>query len=262
MDKKKVKLQVHHKIVPSISGLYSGDYLRVLMEYIDNSIDSADMHYYNMGSNSYRIPIEINVKIEGNNSKNGVIIIEDNCKGMNGEELERVVHKIGNSNKKAQGWTNGQFGFGVYSFMAVCNKLSITSKIKHDNIPLNIVIDKKLFEQDRDIEIDIHNANININKYGTRITLSKFEKDIWKEIAAEAIKCEVEKHFELILGRKNLKITVQDRKSILKKALICKPYDYKQYAGDNLEDTINKLMIESGKKHKKIETIILERPVS
>jgi len=52
-----------------------------------------------------------------------------------------ISTKIGNSDKKAQVWTNGQFGYGIYSFMACCQSLEITTNDSGQGtlyIPINV----------------------------------------------------------------------------------------------------------------------------
>lgn len=118
-------------ITPQISGhfiirvaeLYT-DFNRAIMEYVDNSIDSAE-NYFIENTNSYKREININIIIEDNKR----ITIKDNCAGI--ENLNDLIKSIGNSNKKADFTTNGQFGFGVYSFMAGCENIEFHSK--HEN---------------------------------------------------------------------------------------------------------------------------------
>ena len=43
---------------------------------------------------------------------------------------------------------------------------------------------------------------------GTKIALSKFDKNMWKNIDIVKVKEDVEKHFELLLSRQNLEINI------------------------------------------------------
>ena len=46
------------------------------------------------------------------------------------KNLEKLVESIGNSDKKAQAWTNGQFGYGIYSFIAACDSTMLFQNTK------------------------------------------------------------------------------------------------------------------------------------
>jgi len=124
-----IKLHISPRLVKSVSSLYN-DPNRIFMEYIDNSLDSAG-HWFSDESVGYTRPIEITLKIEGKNKKDGRVTIADNCFGIT--NFKKVVQSIGNSDKKAQGFTNGQFGYGIYSFMAACEKLEVFSKLHKED---------------------------------------------------------------------------------------------------------------------------------
>jgi hypothetical protein len=64
-----IQLKISPRIIPSIATLYN-DTNRIFMEYIDNSIDSAEQFLEN---NSYIKNINISLKIEKDR-----VIIEDN----------------------------------------------------------------------------------------------------------------------------------------------------------------------------------------
>ena len=72
------KVHISPKILNSIASLYN-DTNRIFMEYIDNSIDSADQFYFDKTLNSYSRPVEIILKIEGKTAKDGKVNILDNC---------------------------------------------------------------------------------------------------------------------------------------------------------------------------------------
>ena len=117
-------LKISPKLLKNIADLYN-DTNRIFMEYIDNALDSAEK-YYNAKENKYEKNILITLKIIGSSSKDGTVSIEDNCTGIS--NISKVVQKIGDSDKSGQFTTNGQFGFGMYSFMAACGELAIYSK--------------------------------------------------------------------------------------------------------------------------------------
>ena len=91
-----IKGNISPRIIHSISTLYN-DANRVLLEFIDNSIDSAE-EYFKPINNTYTRPIKITLKIKGKNYKEGSVVILDNCKGIS--NIEKIVQNIGNSDKK------------------------------------------------------------------------------------------------------------------------------------------------------------------
>jgi len=99
---------------------------RVIMEYIDNSLDDADdMVKANNGTYPYHIKIQIIIDKEHKK-----VVIRDNCRGMDFSTLSRIVHKIGESKKRACPWLNGRFGFGVHAFRGFCNEAVFRTKCR------------------------------------------------------------------------------------------------------------------------------------
>ena len=94
---------------------------RVLMEYVDNALDDAEALYReNDGAYPYPIQIKVVIDLEARS-----ITIQDNCRGMTREVLERVVRNIGESQKRGQSWLNGRFGFGVHAFRAAAASIIV-----------------------------------------------------------------------------------------------------------------------------------------
>ncbi len=243
------------KIIQSISSLYS-DSNRVLLEFIDNSLDSAEQ-YFNIEDNTYTRPIKITLEISGKTNKDGSVVIIDNCEGIT--NLESVVKSFGNSRKKGQVETNGQFGFGMCSFIASCDDLKIITKNIND-FTKSITILKKHFEVDTHEEFifeDIERIDNFIFDSGTKIILSSFNKNSWKELNVELIKNEIEKHFELLLVRSNLEIKLINNGD----EYVCSSFNYPSYNGNCIDDS----MLEDGKVRLFIKTTkgvdIKKRPV-
>lgn len=233
------KVHISPKILKSIASLYN-DTNRIFMEYIDNSIDSADQNYFDPTLNSYSRPIEILLKIEGKTARDGRVLILDNCFGIT--NFTKIVSHIGNSDKKEQAWTNGQFGYGIYSFMAACEKLEVTSKLANEDAVF-LPISRKEF--DKPLQEDIRLPDPKILHHfdcvsGTKIILSGFDKEMWKVVDVQTLKDEIEKHFELILSRKNFTIKLIDAD---KKEYICVPFDYETLTGEVYEDYLTDLHI-------------------
>lgn len=249
-----IQLEISPKIIGSISTLYN-DVNRIFLEFIDNSLDSAE-EYYDTENNKYIRPIYITLAIVGNNYRDGKIIIHDNCTGIT--NLPKVVNSIGFSEKKEQAWTNGQFGYGIYSFMACCSKLEITTKVE-DGATYYIPIDKTKFDAEKQRDVTFpdpqHKHALTLRKEeailfplnsskemvyersGTKIILSNFDKNQWKDIDLDNLRTEIEKHFELMISRSNLLIRLVVNKNVYN----CKPFDYGRYEGGVWADEIKDL---------------------
>ncbi len=214
-------------LINNISRLYQS-VTRILMEYVDNSLDDAE-ELFRASGERYPGPIFIRVRI---NKKQKQVAVMDNCRGMKRRDLLRIVTGIADSNKKAQPWTHGEFGFGVHSFRACCRDIDILTKNAGDrayrisiNRDRNTVPDEAVLES-----FPQHDT-------GTVVVLKNFDPDWWKEVSAEAIREEIEKHFDRLLARDNLFVTVDtgaDR-------LYCRPFDYKAVPGEVLARSINHL---------------------
>ena len=239
-----IKGQISPRIIPSIASLYN-DVNRIFMEYIDNSIDSADDHFFDTEKNKYTKPIEITLEILGKNYKDGQVIITDNCYGIT--NFKKVVQNIGNSDKKAQPWTNGQFGYGIHSFLAACSSLEITSRVEEEKSNY-IPILKNNFDVDdqKDFEFPDPKAIHFRPKHGTKIVLSNFNKTDWNNIDMIQLKTEIEKHFELLLLREGITIKFIDNSG---KEYICKPFDYDSYEGVVYEASLKNLSYTKGGKN-------------
>lgn len=251
-----IQLKISPRILPNISSLYN-EPTRVILEYIDNSIDSAEQ-FLEREANRYSRQISIQIETHGNSDKEGKIIIRDNCTGIN--NFTKVVENVGDSDKKAQAWTNGQFGYGIYSFMAICAKLEITSKLEHSDA-LYIPIIKEQFNVKSTDEVLFPDPIVIVNfptTSGTIIQLSRFNKFMWREIDLGVLKSEIEKHFEQLLGRENLDISLMDKEGSITR---CESFNYDLYEGDCYEDTLTCLKHERGYKYKVKEYLNLVDPI-
>ena len=123
-----IQLKISPKIIASVATLYN-DTNRIFMEYIDNALDSAEKYFIDK-ENTYTRKITINLSLIGTTSKDGCVSIEDNCTGIT--DIAKVVESVGYSDKSGQFTTNGQFGFGMYSFIAACEELKIFTKFENN----------------------------------------------------------------------------------------------------------------------------------
>lgn len=201
---------------------------RIFMEYIDNSLDSADdLAHRNDGQ--YPYPIDIRIMI---NTENKTVKFRDNCEGMDRDTLEGIANKIGSSRKAHQNWNNGEFGFGIHTFRACAENIEIITQQKGDIV--------------REIAFNRHDKGPTgrelREKYldgnsGTTVIIGNFDKAWWNEISPEIIKDEVEKHFDQLLRRKNLKITVYYDRGELR----CSAFDYGRYLGQEFSKKLYEL---------------------
>jgi len=238
-----IQLEISPRIIPSIATLYN-DTNRIFMEYIDNSLDSAES-FFDKETNSYKKNILIELKITWESHKTWQVSIIDNCTWIT--NFTKVVQSIGNSDKKEQPRTNGQFWYGVYSFMAACEKLDITSKLMDHNA-LYIPINRKQFEAEKqgDVQFPDPEEVEYIHESWTEVILSDFDKDKRKKINIWELKIEIETHFELLLDRKNLEIRLVNQ---LDEVSICKAFNYNNFEGYVYEDYISTLFYTEGRKY-------------
>lgn len=228
------------------------------MEYIDNSLDSAE-YYFDQQKNAYKKEIEITLKIIGKNEREGRIEIYDNCTGIN--DITKLVMSIGNSDKKAQSFTNGQFGYGVYSFMATCNTLEVLTKYFDNSQAYYIPIHREQFYVDsvEDVNIpDPKEIQFPISS-GTTIKLSEFDKGTWKGIDHNEIMKEINEHFEILLLRKYLSIKLIDQSG---NEYLCKPFNYEEIEGHTEYQEIQQLEQISARGNSSLKSIFpLESPI-
>jgi hypothetical protein len=231
-----INVNISPRIIPNIASVYT-DPNRIFMEYIDNSLDSAEK-YYDKETNFYSKEIIIKLSIVGDKDKNGIVEIEDNCTGI--DDISKLVESIGNSEKKSQTFTNGQFGYGVYSFMATCNRFEVTTKYENSDKTFYLPINRNQFEVDSVDDVDIPDP-IEVKKLfdsGTLVGLSDFDKGSWKEINHNELKKEIMEHFELLLSRGNLVIKIIDNSG---NEYYCTPFNYEEFSGTTISEEVHEL---------------------
>ena len=223
-----LQINISPKIIPNIAQGYT-DINRIFMEFIDNALDSAE-DYYELKGDTYEKEIVIDIKWDKKE-----FIISDNCAGI--PDLPIVVTSIGDSNKKGSFTTNGQFGFGIHSFMAACKNIEITTKSIEDNIAHQIKFERKDFDKANVSETKIANpSEIKVDwESGTQVRLSNFDKDKIKSINIDLIAKEIQRHFEGLLARSNLTIKINGNK--------CEAFNYEtnEIVDEYPEETLNEL---------------------
>lgn len=210
---------------------------RVIMEYIDNALDDADdMAQVNGGKYPYDIRIQVIIDRESKR-----VIIKDNCRGMNFATLSRIVHNIGESQKRACPWLNGRFGFGVHAFRGFCTDIIFRTKYEDDNhYWLKFFKDNLRVRRPKTIEDRFFSSS----GTGTVVTLQKFDEDFFEGLTVEAIKNEIEEHFETMLRKNKLSIEVGYKGD---KPLICEPFNYSIIPGKDFKKKQN--ILYKGKKY-------------
>ena len=240
--------------------IYSDEY-RVLMEYIDNSIDAAECTFNNE-LNKYNYEINIQIKKSDINCTDPKILITDNCSGLNIRNSEPFT--IFQSNKKDDPGTNGMFGFGLFSCFSICDSLIVCTMKADSSIECRFTFTPNIFVKSKadDIEFKIYENKINKISdrwHGTVITLSKFKEGIYEDISLDKLKVEIERHFELILMRENISITLVNEQGI---EMNCISFNYSDYSVNPFQKTLTTLYQTNSKKFKtEIAIPIDETPV-
>ena len=195
---------------------------RILMEYVDNALDDAEA-LFQENHGSYPYPIQIHLQID---SASGEISILDNCRGMTRDQLERVVRNVGESEKLGLPWVNGRFGFGVHAFRAAAQTIRFQSK--------HALSSHHILELHRDQLRGIHEAIRTderfptANETGTWVTISNFDRYWMQGVSADSLRAEIERHFEQILARPGLTISVGENDL---PPQLCVPFDYRTISG-------------------------------
>lgn len=224
-----IKVKVSPRIVSNIAKIYQST-SRIFMEYIDNSLDSAEKLFE--VTNKYLYPIAINIKID---TKEKSVIFEDNCVGMDKEDLLRIVENIGDSNKKNDFTTNGQFGFGIHAYAACADKMEVLTLTLDSDHAHKIKVDRSAYTEEGKIPdlIKIPRKQLSLIS-GTIVKLTDFDNDWWKDITVQELKDEIEKHFEQLLARDQLQIKIiYDNKEE-----VCQSFNYDSFLGEKIEKNI------------------------
>lgn len=258
----KAKVTISTKLLLSISSLYEP--IRVLLEFVDNAIDAAET-FFTPETNSYSKKIEISVSIDGDSYDYARIEIKDNCTGI--RSLEKLFSSVGNSSKVGDTASNGEFGFGVMSHPFICSTMKINSKHYDNDYAEMVKVTSEILNSSSPEGAEVEITKIpgliytlsNPRSPGVWITLEDFHKETFKELKAKAIKSEIEKHFEDILRRENISITVIDfkrRKSDEGREIFeCTPFDYESYEGITFERTLHTLEYIKSKRYSTVGTL-------
>ncbi|MBE8232139.1 MAG: hypothetical protein HAW67_00275 [Endozoicomonadaceae bacterium] len=218
-----INIRVSPGILPSIASSYQ-DPSRVFMEYIDNSLDSASK-LLDDNENKYSRKIKIQVLID---SKNKTVTFIDNCLGMDEDNLIKIVADVGNSSKKNDFLTNGQFGFGIHSYLACAEEMEVQTLSEDSDSQLSINVKRSQYTNEGTIDDLVKLFKNDFpSQSGTIVKLSKFDKKWWKDVSPVILQAEVERHFEQLLTNDNLEIKIISNNE----EILCQAFDYDAYAG-------------------------------
>lgn len=233
---------------------------RIIMEYVDNSLDDAEA-LYNEQTDSYGRPIKILIEINRQKvaqetlpddklkpitekvgqdvtavkpskaskkksqkqQANWIteVTVTDNCRGMNSATLNRLIVNVGDSSKRASKFTNGHFGFGVHAFRACAKNIEFKTKASGKRtLGLKIDRDNEYFSKPKYVGQDGVQTTT-----GTIVKVSNFDNTWSEQLEPTEIVREIRHHFSRLLERKNLEIVVKNVASGT--ATVCKPYQYK-----------------------------------
>lgn len=195
---------------------------RILMEYVDNSLDDAE-RYYNRETGIYSKPVKILIGISEDPS---CVVITDNCHGMTKRQLTRLIQNVGESQKHSK-FTNGQFGFGVHAFRACCKNLTVFSKTGGgETHELHIDRDSMNFHPPKP------SKTLKIKTVGgSQIVLRDFDNSWTGGLSVDDIMSEIQYHFDGLLRRKNLSVVVRNAKG---KSVLCRSFSYRGIEGKRL----------------------------
>lgn len=128
---------------------------------------------------------------------------------------------------------NGQFGFGVHAFRAAADAIHFRTKHADDeDIKLSL-------QRNQHRGIRRPWSSLDPSPFrdgtGTEVRVGPFEEEWFENVSGESVKQEVERHFERLLARPNLVITVsQDGEPPVR----CEPFDYSQVPGEDFQRTL------------------------
>lgn len=216
---------------------------RIIMEYVDNSLDDAEA-LYKESKKSYSRKIKILVEINrkkvsdepvqqndvGNKAvQNGAksvagavkakkkstktqqrwiteVSVTDNCRGMDQATLNRLIANVGDSSKRGSKFTNGHFGFGVHAFRACAKNLEFKTKTSGgETLGLKIDRNTEYFSKPKYVR-----GEGVMTRSGTVVKVSNFDNTWSEQLDSREIIKEIQHHFSGLLERENLQINVKN----------------------------------------------------
>jgi len=231
---------------------------RIIMEYVDNSLDDAEALYkekHDTYTRNINILVEVRREriVEENTSETpdkdvaGIkadvakekvemrkttkkkqkwiteVTVTDNCRGMTKATLNRLIANVGDSSKRYSKFTNGHFGFGVHAFRACAKNIEFMSKASGTrSLRLKIDRESEYFSKPKLVK---EGEGVR-SKTGTIIKVSNFDNTWSEQLQPKEIIREIQHHFSGLLQRKKLVIQVKDVVKDI--TTVCKPINYKK----------------------------------
>lgn len=214
----------------SAASRYKWNLTRVFIEYIDNSLDSAEKVYFDKSRNQYTKDIKIDVFID---RRNHTVTVRDNCWWI--EDIERVVEKIWNSNRRGDDSQNGQFWFWMQSFLSLWLKscLYVTSKVAWKQA-YKIKVPAIEFTKWDEAKVDDPEKTIYCYESWTEVTIWNISREDLKEFDTKVFVEKIAIHFEKVLERWNLSLIVHEWDNAWK----CLPFNYDNVVGEVYEKVL------------------------
>lgn len=182
--------------------IYTDPY-RVPMEFIDNSIDSAES-FWLADTNRYSKDIIITITfVKAAGQK--LISVADNCAGIRLNPSEPLI--IFGSEKKNDPSTNGMFGMGMFSYLSIADRMKVETTSTGITEKYLYEITPDIFITNQAPEIEINCSPSSAEETGTVVSISDFRENFFEELNPHQLKEEIEAHFELLLHR-NLTIEI------------------------------------------------------
>lgn len=219
---------------------------RIIAEFVDNSIDAAEDCYNGV---VYRSDIEVMVR----KHQDRKISITDNASGMLISPDQ--PYTIFRSSKRNDPKTNGMFGFGMFSFMSICKSLEIETWHRELMTHSKLVFTSDIFGEGSNTEPSVELATEKFEDKalgGTIVTLYDFFEEQFEDISIATLKKHIERHFELILQRSGISVTLKDEADCVHS---CNPFNYNAFCRNPYKRTIHTLHKTHSKRQKSVKDI-------
>ena len=217
----KLVIKNQSAFLAQIASVYINFY-RAAMEYIDNAADAASSLH--QADPTYKAWIHIEIS-----SRDKTVSFTDNCGGMEPSGLARLLGNVGDSTKKLQAWTNGQFGFGIQSFRGFARLA------RYDSLTpagaASITLDANASD---DTEVQVLSAPQTIlDVPGTRVTISQFKPGVFgKTFISKGLIAEISRHFDDVIRTGILEISIRTDDELFQ---IVRAFDFEALPGEILK---------------------------
>ncbi len=227
LGRAKLQIQNQSAFLTQIASVYQS-FLRAAMEYVDNAVDAASTIRQNDDAFIGQISINIDTREKS-------ISFQDNCGGMSPETLIRLLSAVGNSQKRGQAWTNGQFGFGIHAFRGFAKTATFQSKTS-SGITAQIQIDRDAGESESIPCSDVSDTGP-LTYAGTKVTISRFDTGVFKKSGFfEGLIAEIRQHFDDVIRTGIVRITIAVDGG---HSEVVTAFDYSALPGETITETLS-----------------------